>query len=92
PRKKTLFGTAKAMLHLSVVLPPKFADPTTIISAYPSFPGACGSISPLVGKTNLGRATLVYHPSTVPGSCTLVAEEAFTGAKSHKVVIRQKAP
>ena len=108
PRRLSRFADtySKANLRLSVSssspLPAHavFGDPTAIISEIPSAPGACGAISPFVKKTKspLGRAFLVYTPSTVFStpkhtvSCTVVAEEATTGSKSNKVVIYQKKP
>jgi hypothetical protein len=93
----------KAHLHLYVRNPngtPSYVnnDPTTIYSEIPSTVGACGALSPLVKKTGHpnGRATITYSPSTVGGTsshkvfCTLVGQEADTGATSNDVVVYQR--
>lgn len=74
-----------------------FGDPTTFYSEVPSIPGACGSFSPLVKKTSRphGKATISYSPSTVWANhnkayCTLIGQEADTGAISNKVIVYQK--
>jgi hypothetical protein len=96
----------KANVGLTVTKPhsphplPVFGDPTAIITEIPSAPGACGSVTPYVKKTkrSKGQAFLVYTPSTVfgttahPVTCTVIAQEATTSAKSNKVVITQKKP
>jgi hypothetical protein len=92
PRNRARFGlTVKNGSHGYVN-----NDPTTFFSEVPSIPGACGTFSPLVKKTSRphGRAVLVYHPSTVSASrsrayCTLIAQEADTGAMSNHVVVVQ---
>ncbi len=91
PNDHALIALVVTRSHHAVI-----GDPTTFYSEIPSVPGACGSLTPLVRKTRSphGKATLVYAPSTTGGkvpkvSCTLVGQEADSGALSNKVVIYQ---
>jgi peptide/nickel transport system substrate-binding protein len=83
------------MTVLNAVRAPVFGDPTTFYySMVPSTPGSCGSIAPQPKKTSRphGRASILYRPSTVIGTCTLIGEEVDTAAISNKVVVHQQKP